>query len=60
MTDSKPTMDELEASIPEERKNLSFGGEGESIIDVMEQHETDMHERGNHDGDHPTCPVCDE
>jgi hypothetical protein len=56
----KPTIEELEAQIPEDRKNLSFGGEGEDIIDVMEQSERDAHERGAHDGDHPTCPVCND
>ena len=42
------------------RKNLSFGEEGEDIIDVMEQSEIDAHERGAHDGDHTTCPECNK
>ena len=54
----KPTIEEVEAQIPDDRKNLSFGGEGEDIIDVMEQSEVDAHERGAHDAEHPTCPKC--
>jgi hypothetical protein len=49
---------EIEEAIPDERKNLSFGDEGESIVDVMEQSERKMHRRGGHDGEHPTCPLC--
>lgn len=40
------------------RRHLSFGDEGESIIDVMEQAEIEAHDRGQHDGEHDTCPVC--
>jgi len=60
MTDPKPTIEELEDAIRDERKNLSFGGEEEGLIDVMEQSEIDAHERGAHDGDHPTCPLCND
>jgi len=60
MTDPKPTIEELEDAIPDERKNLSFGDEDEGLIDVMEQSEIDAHERGAHDGDHPTCPLCND
>ena len=56
----KPTIEEIEDAIPEERKNPSFGDEGEGIIDVMERWEIDDHERGAHDGDHPTCPKCND
>jgi hypothetical protein len=56
----KPTLEELEAQIPEERKNLSFGDADEGLIDVMEQSEREAHERGAHDGEHPTCPVCND
>jgi hypothetical protein len=57
---TKKTIKEIEDAIPQERKNLSFGGPGEDIIDVMEQSEIDAHERGAHDGDHPTCPLCNK
>lgn len=58
-TTSKPTIEEIEDQIPEERKKMSFGGEDESIIDVMEQSEKDAHHRGRHlNEEHPTCPLC--
>jgi len=59
MTDPKPTIEELEDAIPDEKKNLSFGNEDEGLIDVMEQSEREAHKRGAHDGTHPTCPLCD-
>ena len=59
MTDPKPTIEELEDTIPDEKKNLSFGDEDEGLIDVMEQSERKAHKRGTHDGTHPTCPLCD-
>jgi hypothetical protein len=55
----KPTIEEIEDQIPEERKKMSFGGDGEDIIDVMDQSEKDAHHRGRHvDEKHPTCPLC--
>lgn len=59
-TERTLTLEEIEESIPEERKNLSFGGGAdEGIIDVMEQTEKDAHHRGQHmDEEHPTCPFC--
>ena len=61
MEDSKQvTIKEIEDAIPEEMKNLSFGGEDEGLIDVMDRSERKAHERGSHDGNHPTCPVCNE
>jgi len=56
-----PTLEEIEESMPEERKNLSFGGPDEGIIDVMERAEKDAHHRGQHmDEEHPTCPFCSD
>jgi len=37
MSDDKPTIEEIEDAIPEERKNLSFGGPDEDILDVMDR-----------------------
>jgi hypothetical protein len=39
MTDGKPAIEEIEDAIPEERKNLSFGGPDEDILDVMDRWE---------------------
>jgi hypothetical protein len=39
MTDDKPTIEEIEDAIPEVRKNLSFGGPDEDILDVMDRWE---------------------
>jgi len=39
MSDDKPTIGEIEDAIPEERKNLSFGGPDEDILDVMDRWE---------------------
>jgi len=39
MSDDKPTIEEIEDAIPEERKNLSFGGPDEDIPDVMDRWE---------------------
>ena len=55
---TQPTLEEIEDAIPDERKNLSFGDEGEGLIDVMERSERKAHEYGSHDGTHPTCPLC--
>ena len=57
---NKPSIQEIEDAIPDERKNLSFGDEDEGLIDVMEQSEREAHERGAHDDDHPTCPICND
>lgn len=54
-----PTIQEIEDAIPDERKNMSFGGEGEDVIDVMERSEKRSHHQGYHDEyEHPTCPLC--
>lgn len=54
-----PTIQEIEDAIPDKRKNMSFGGEGEDVIDVMEQSEKRSHRQGYHDEyEHPTCPLC--
>lgn len=37
--DDKPTIAEIEEAIPDERKNLSFGGPDEDILDVMDRME---------------------
>jgi hypothetical protein len=37
MSDDKPTIEEIEEAIPEERKNMSFGGPDEDILDVMDR-----------------------
>lgn len=59
---SKPDdlIEQIESEIPDERKNLSFGGEGESIIDVMDRADEDAHKRGLHE-DEPRadCPLCE-
>lgn len=63
MTDrpTNPTLQEIEESIPDERKNLSFGGPEQGLMDVMDEHEVDMHERGHHDEEAlETCPRCQE
>lgn len=63
MTDqeNKPTLQEIEDSIPDDRKNLSFGGLDEGLMDVMDQHEVEMHERGHHDDEAlESCPQCQE
>jgi len=39
MSDDKPTIKEIEEAIPDERKNLSFGGPDEDILDVMDRWE---------------------
>jgi hypothetical protein len=44
MSDKKPTIEELEAAIPEERKNMSFGGPDEDILDVMDRMDEDDEE----------------
>jgi len=31
------TLEEIEAAIPDEKKNLSFGGPDEDILDVMDR-----------------------
>jgi hypothetical protein len=54
-----PALEEEAAVVTDGgRRHLSFGGEGESIIDVMERAEIEAHDRGQHDGEHDTCPVC--
>jgi len=61
MTENNPTIEEIEESIPEERKKMSFGGDGEDIIDVMEQSEVAMHKQGRHpENEHDTCPMCNK
>jgi len=61
MNDNNELIDQIEDAIPEERKNLSFGGEGESVIDVMANCERDLHKAGQHpDNEHQTCPLCRE
>ena len=55
----KPTIEEIESAIPDERKELSFGGPDEGIIDVMERHEKEQHHRGEHMDDAlETFPLC--
>lgn len=41
-------------------KNLSFGGEDEGLIDVLDRADKDSHRRGYHD-DEPAagCPLCE-
>lgn len=43
------------------KKDLSFGAEGESIIDVLDRADLEAHGRGLHD-DMPRagCPACEE
>lgn len=36
---NSPTIEEIEETIPDERKNLSFGGPDQDIIDVMDEME---------------------
>jgi hypothetical protein len=53
-------IEEIEDVIPDERKNLSFGGPDEGIIDVLEDADKRAHERGAHEGDERAdCPLCD-
>jgi len=35
--DPQPTIEEIEDAILEERKNLSFGGPDQDILDVMDE-----------------------
>lgn len=57
----KGLIEQIEDAIPEDRKKMSFGGDGEDVIDVMENCERDMHKAGRHpDNEHPTCPLCKE
>ena len=37
MSDAEPTIEDIEDAILDERKNLSFGGLDEDIIDVMDR-----------------------
>jgi len=39
MSEKRPTIEEMEEAIPDERKNLSFGGPDEDILDVMDRWE---------------------
>lgn len=58
-----PLFDEDEAYEQigrEPRRHLSFGGEGETILDVMDRADIDAHESGLHDEHHPGCPLCEE
>ena len=43
----------------EPRREMSFGGEGESILDVLDRADIDAHERGMHDEYHAGCPRCE-
>lgn len=52
------TIEEIEEAIPDERKNMSFGGPDEDIIDVMIQAEQDRHERQGHEGTFEDCSEC--
>ena len=53
-------LQQIEESIPADRKHLSFGGSGETIIDVMDRADRDAHERRLHeDGDYAGCPLCE-
>jgi hypothetical protein len=55
----QPTIEEIEETIPDERKNLSFGDADESLIDVLEEADKEAHERGQHeDGMYRECPLC--
>jgi hypothetical protein len=56
--DSPPAIEKIESAIPEERKNMSFGGEGEGLIDVIERCERKRHERQGHDGTASDCAKC--
>jgi len=59
MHDELPTMEEIEAEIPDDRKNLSFGGEGESVLDVMDRKDKEAHHRGQHmNEENECCPWC--
>jgi hypothetical protein len=40
--DTTPTIEEIEDAIPEERKNMSFGGPDQDIIDVMDEMEEEV------------------
>jgi hypothetical protein len=55
---TKPTIEEIEEAIPDEQKNMSFGGPDEDIIDVMIQAERKTHEYQDHDGSFEDCPEC--
>jgi len=49
MSDDKPTIEEIEDAIPEERKNLSFGGPDEDILDVMDRWDDQTDNAGDDD-----------
>jgi len=53
------TIAEIEEAIPEERKNLSFGGSDEGLIDVMEREDKKAHKRGLHEEPREECPLCE-
>jgi hypothetical protein len=59
MTDEN-IIEDIEEAIPEERKNLSFGGPDEGLVDVLEDADEQAHKRGAHEGDkRADCPLCD-
>jgi len=52
-------IEDIEDAIPDERKNLSFGGPDQDVIDVMDEMEKEQHHRGEHmDDELATCPFC--
>jgi|APHM01.1.fsa_nt_gi hypothetical protein len=56
----RPTINEIEQAIPDERKSMSFGDSDELLGDVLDQADRDAHERGQHDGEnHADCPLCE-
>jgi len=53
------TIKEIEETIPDDRKKLSFGGGNEGILDVMDRMDKEDHHNGRHMNDEKECcPFC--
>jgi len=53
------TIKDVEKAIPDDRKNLSFGDDGEDVLDVMDRMDKEAHHNGRHMNDeHECCPFC--
>lgn len=65
MQDSNDELNELEQAAEDAlgikiQREMSFGGEGEGLTDVLDRADEDSHRRGYHD-DEPAagCPLCE-
>jgi len=66
MSDDQPSIEEIEAAIPDDRKHMSFGGPDEDILDVMDRMDKraeelrDGESRDGNDGVRPVPPHVDQ